>query len=106
MIFNKKDNFYHKTNNICHICGKTCIKKLRNHCHETGKNRGPACKICSLRDKQQNFSPVIFHNGSGYDFNLPFCELLKQNNEKRKVDNIPVAAGKSKMFSTEIVITS
>ena len=35
----------------------------------------------------------------GYDFNLPYNELFKQNNDKRKVDTKPVAAGKSKMFS-------
>ena len=56
-------------------------------------------KICNQRYKQQNFIPVIFHNGSGYHFNLLYSELFKQNNDKRKVDNIPLAAGKSKMFS-------
>ena len=99
MIFTEEDKLYHETNNTCHICSKTCIIKVRDHCHETGKYRGPACKICNLRYKQQNFIPVIFHNGSGYDFNLLYSELFKQNNDKRKVDNIPLAAGKSKMFS-------
>ena len=99
MIFTEEDKLYHETNNTCHICSKTCINKVRDHCHETGKYRGPACKICILRYKQQNFIPVIFHNGSGYDFNLLYSELFKQNNDKRKVDNIPLAAGKSKMFS-------
>ena len=99
MIFTKEDKLYHETNNTCHFCSKTCINKERDHCHETGKYRGPACKICNLRYKQQNFIPVIFHNGSGYDFNLLYSELFKQNNDKRKVDNIPLAAGKSKMFS-------
>ena len=99
MIFNEEDKFYHETNNTCHICSKTCINKERDHSHETGKYRGPGCRICNLRYKQQNFIPVIFHNGSGYDFNLPYSELFKQNNDKRKVDNIPLAAGKSKMFS-------
>ena len=99
MIFTEEDKLYHETNNTCHICSKTCINKVRDHCHETGKNRGPACKICNLIYKQQNFIPVIFHNGSGYDFNLLYSELFKQNNDKRKVDNIPLAAGKSKMFS-------
>ena len=61
--------------------------------------RGPACKICNLRYKQQIFIPVVFHNGSGYDFHLRYSELIKQNNDKRKRDNIPLAAGKSKMFS-------
>ena len=99
MIFTEEDKLYHETNNTCHICSKTCINKVRDHCQETGKYRGPACKICNLRYKQQNFIPVIFHNGSGYDFNLLYSELFKQNNDKRKVDNILVAAGKSKMFS-------
>ena len=98
MIFTE-DKLYHETNNTCHICSKTCSNKVRDHCHETGKYRGPACKICNLRYKQQNFIPVIFRNGSGYDFNLLCSELFKQNNDKRKVDSIPLAAGKSKMFS-------
>ena len=51
--------------------------------------------------KQQNFTPIIFHNGSGYDFNLLYSELFKQNNDERKVDNIPLAGGKSKMFSID-----
>ena len=99
MIFTEEDKLYHETNNTCHICSKTCFNKVRDHCHETGKYRGPACKICNLRYKRQNFIPVMFHNGSGYDFNLLYCDLFKQNNDKRKVDNIPLAAGKSKMFS-------
>ena len=98
-LFNEEDKLYHETNNTCHICSKTCINKVKDHCHETGKNRGPACRICNLRYKQQNFIPVIVHNGSGYDFNLLYSELFKQNNDKRKVDNIPLAAGKAKMFS-------
>ena len=98
MIFTEEDKLYHETNNTCHICSKTCINKVRDHCHEIGKYRGPACKIYNLRYKQQNFIPVIFNNGSGYDFNLLYSELFKQINDK-KVDNIPLAAGKSKMFS-------
>ena len=99
MIFNKEDELYHETNNTCHMCSKTCFNKVRDHCHETGKYRGPACRLRNLRYKQQNFIPVIIHNASGYDFNLLYSELFKQNNDKRKVDNIPLAAGKSKMFS-------
>ena len=99
MIFNEEEKLYHETNNTCHNCSKTCINKVRDHCHENGTYRQPACRICSLRYKQQNFIPIIFHNGSGYDFNLLYSELFKQNNDKRKVDNIPLAAGKSKMFT-------
>ena len=84
MIFTEEDISHHETNNTCHICSKTCINKVRDHCHETCKYRGPACKICNLRYKKQNFIPVIFHNGSGYDFNLLYSELFGQNNDKKK----------------------
>ena len=57
----KKINYIMKLiNNTCHICSKTCINKVRDHCHETGNYRGPACKMCNLRYKQQNFIRVIF----------------------------------------------
>ena len=84
MIFIEEDKLYHETDNTYHICSKTCTNKVIDHCHETGKNRGPTSKICNLRYKQQNFIPVIFHNGSGYDFKLLYSELFKQNNDKKK----------------------
>ena len=90
---------YHNATNTCHISSKTCFNKVRDHCHETDKYRGPACRMYNLRYKQQNFIPVIFHIGFGYAFNLLYSELFKQNNDNRKVDSIPLAAGKSKMFS-------
>ena len=92
MVFTEEDKLYHETNDSCHIFNIPCIKKVRDHCHETGKYRGPACKICNLRYKQQSFIPIIFHNGSGYDFNLLYRELFKQKIDKRKVYNIPLAA--------------
>ena len=70
MIFDKEDKLYQEANNTCHKCGKTCISKVRDHFLETGKYRGPACKMCNLRYKQHNFIPIIFHNGNGFDFNL------------------------------------
>ena len=99
MIFIKEDDLYHEISNTCNICSKTCMNKVRDHCHETGKYRGPAIKICDRRYKQQNFIPIKFHNGSGYGFNLLYSEFFKKNKVKRKVDNISLVAGKSKMFS-------
>ena len=54
--------------------------------------------MCNRRYKQQIFIPVIFHNVPDYDFNVLYSELFEQNIDK-KVDNIPLAAGKSKMYS-------
>ena len=51
-----EDKLYHETNNTCHICSKTCINKVRDHCHETGKYRGPECRMCNLRYKQHKTS--------------------------------------------------
>ena len=84
MIFNEEDKLYHETNNTCHICSKTRINKVRDHCHETGKYRGPAGRICNLRYKQQNFIPVKFHNGSCYDFNSTYYTLNSLNRIKIK----------------------
>ena len=78
MIFNKEDKLYHDTNNTCHICNKTCINIVRDHCHQSGKNRGTASNICNLNYKQQNFIQFEFHNGKGYEFNLIFNELFNQ----------------------------
>ena len=77
MLFTEEDKLYHNANDICHICNKNCVNKVRDHCHQTGRYRGPACNICNLNYKHQNFIPVTFHNGKGYDFNLLFNEIFK-----------------------------
>ena len=86
MIFNKKDNLYRDAKNTFHICGKTYINEVGDHCHETGKNRSAACYICNLIYRQQKFIPVISHYGKGYEFNLLFDELFKQNSGKTGVN--------------------
>ena len=59
MIFNKEDKLHHKGNENFHICGKTCISKVRDHCRETGRNRGPACKMCNLRYSSELHSIMV-----------------------------------------------
>ena len=39
-------------------------KKVRDHCHYTGKFRGAAHSICNLRYKVPKKISVVFHNGS------------------------------------------
>ena len=41
-------------------------KKVRDHCHYTGKFRGAAHSICNLRYKVPQEIPVKIHNGSKY----------------------------------------
>ena len=103
MIFTEEDKLYHDANDICHICNKNCVNKVRDHCHQTGRYRGPACNICNLNYKHQNFIPVIFHDGKGYDFNLLFNEIFKQNNSRRRIDILPSTNGKARMFRVGIL---
>ena len=103
MIFTEEDKLYHKDNDICHICNKNCVNKVRDHCHQTSRYRGPVSNICNLNYKDQNFIPVIFHNDKGYDFNLLFNEIFKQKNSKRRIDILPSTNGKARMIRVGIL---
>ena len=68
---------------VCYICKKEFDnndndKKVRDHCHYTGKYRGAAHNICNLRYKIPKEIPVVFHNGSTYDYHFIIKELVKE----------------------------
>lgn len=45
--------------------------KVRDHCHITGRYRGPLCHICNSRLRlKRRILPVVFHNFKGYDGHL------------------------------------
>ena len=44
--------------------------KVRDHRHYTGKYRGAAHKICNLMYNTPREIPVVFHNGSSYDYHF------------------------------------
>ena len=52
--------------------------KVKDHCHFTGKYRGAAHCICNLRYKTPKEIPVVFHNGSTYDYHFIIKELAKE----------------------------
>ena len=52
--------------------------KVRDHCHYTGKFRGLAHSICNLRSKIPKEIPVVFHNGSTYDYHFIIKQLVKE----------------------------
>ena len=74
----EKDNY--NKENICHICQKefnndttessSLERKVNDHCHFTGKYRIAAHNTCNLRYKIPKNIPVIFHNGSTYDYHF------------------------------------
>ena len=74
---------------ICHICEKEfCtdknnnqfkkMQKVRDHCHYTGKYGGAAHSICNLRYKISKEIPVVFHNGSTYDYHFIIQQLTRE----------------------------
>ena len=79
-----KEKIYHNEQEICYICKKEFDKndkkyyKVRDHCHYTGKYRGAAHDICNLRYKIPKEIPVVFHNGSTYDYHFIIKELVKE----------------------------
>ena len=47
-----------------------------DNCHHTGKYRGAALDISNLRYKIPKEIPVVFHNGSTYDYQFITNELI------------------------------
>ena len=65
----------------CHICNEEFChnkedekyleyRKVRDHCHYTDKYSGAAHSKCNLQCKLPKEIPVIFHNGSKYDYHF------------------------------------
>ena len=61
----------------CYICKNKFYKNnkkkyitVRDHCHYTGKYRGAAHKICHLLYNTPREIPVVFYNGSSYDYHF------------------------------------
>ena len=52
--------------------------KVRGLCHYTGKYRGAAHDICNLRYKISKEIPVVFHNGSTYDYHFIIKKLAEE----------------------------
>ena len=71
MIFGKEEAARFNKETKCWICkGELNNDKVRDHCHFTGRYRGAAHNKCNLNYKKPNFTPVVFHNLSGYDSHL------------------------------------
>ena len=85
----RDENDYHENQNNCFICNKRfCYdndsknfenyKKVRDRCYYTGECRGVAHSICNLQYRTTKKVPVVFHNGSKYEWHLIIKELAKE----------------------------
>ena len=113
-----KEEIYQNKQKICYICkmefnnNDKKQQKVRDHCHCTGKYRGAAHNICNLRYKVPKEIPVVFHNGSTYDYHFIIKELVKEfdgnfeclgeNTEKYITFSVPL---KKKIKNKDIEIT-
>ena len=73
----------YKNQEVCYMCEKEFstdkkYQKVRDHCHYTGKHRGAAHNICNLCYKIPKEIPVVFHNGSTYDYHFIIEQLAKE----------------------------
>ena len=79
-----KEEIHQNKQKNCYICENefdTKDKKhykVKDHCHNTGKYRGAAHNICNLRYKIPKEIPIVFHNGSTYDYHFIIKELVKE----------------------------
>ena len=104
----KKEERKHNKQEVFYICKKGFsaensnkkFHKVRDHCHYTGKYSGAAHDICNLRYKIPKEIPVVFHNGSTYDYHFIIkglaeefegeFESLGENTEKYITFSVPV----------------
>ena len=103
-----EENMLYNEQEICYICKeKLCTdkddkdyinrKKVKDHCHYTGKFRGAAHSKCNLNYKVQKEIPIIIHNAS-YDTHFMLNqlatefkgELNMENMEKYTTFSIPI----------------
>ena len=85
-----EENELYEMQKVCYICKKIfstdkndknvfkLYHKVRDHCHYTRKFRGAAHSICNLRYKTPKEIPVVFHNGSTYDYHFIINQLAKE----------------------------
>ena len=74
----KEEKKINRDQKVCYICkkgfstddGNKKYFKVRDRCHFTGKYRRAAHDICNLRCKTPKEIPVVFHNGSTYDYHF------------------------------------
>ena len=103
MIFTEEDRKHFNNASDCWICGEELGNdRVRDHCHFTGRYRGPAHNKCNLKYRKPKNISVFFHNLSGYDSHL-FIKKLGTPNKNENIDCIPNNEEKYISFSKTIV---
>ena len=102
MIFTEEDKKQFNKASDCWICGEELGNdRVRDHCHYTGRYRGPAHNSCNLKYRKPKSVSVFFHNLTGYDSHL-FIKKLGSPDKKENIDCIPNNEEKYISFSKTI----
>ena len=96
----------YKNQKVYYICEKEFStdkkdQKVKDHCYYTGNYRGAAHNSCNLRYKIPKEIPLVFHNGSTYDYHFIIVELAKG-----KIDCLGEITEKCITFSVTIEIAN
>ena len=86
----KKEEKNHNKQKVCHICRREFntddsdkkYHKVKYHFHYTGKYRGAGHDMSNLRYKIPKEIPVVFHNGSTYDYHFIIKNLVEEFEEE------------------------
>ena len=102
MVFTEEDKKQFIKASYCWICGEELGNdRVRDHCHYTGRYRGPAHNSCNLKYRKPESVSVFFHNLTGYDSHL-FIKKLGSPDKKENIDCIPNNEEKYISFSKTI----
>jgi len=87
----------------CHICEKPFRPddtRIRDHCHLTGRYRGPAHSNCNLNYKNLFYIPIVFHNLLGYDSHFIIKEIA--TTFESKIDVLSITKEKYISFTKHV----
>ncbi|XP_018404145.1 PREDICTED: uncharacterized protein LOC108780826 [Cyphomyrmex costatus] len=87
----------------CHICERPfapCDEQARDHCHCTGRYRGPAHKGCNINYTYSFYILVVFHNLLGYDAHFLIKEIATAYDGQ--VDLLPLTKEKYISFTKHV----
>ena len=104
LLTNEETESYEKWK-VRYICEKEFstnkkYRKVRDHCHYTGKFREAAHSNCNLKYKIPKEIPIVFHNVSKYDYHFIIKQLSKEF--KSKLDCLGKNTEKYITFSAPI----
>ena len=103
MIFTEEDRKQFNKASDCWICGEELGNdRVRDHCHFTGRYRGPAHNSCNLKYRKPNNISVFFQNLSGYESHL-FIKKIASSDKKENIKCIPNNEEKYITFTKTII---